>query len=116
MMKKADKKAWVAALRSGKYKQGRGFLCRDGKYCCLGVAYDVLFDGDWERCSKHIWRPAGSQDEGELIPRSSDYLSRSIERSLGLSLGSQILLSRCNDENRDTLAEIADLIETIDEL
>lgn len=28
---------WVAALRSGDYEQGTGALCRDGKYCCLGV-------------------------------------------------------------------------------
>lgn len=29
---------WVAALRSGRYKQGNGMLLADGKYCCLGVA------------------------------------------------------------------------------
>lgn len=33
--------AWVAALRSGEYKQGKGTL-RDGdRYCCLGVACDL---------------------------------------------------------------------------
>lgn len=31
------KNKWVAALKSGKYKQGAGFLCEGGKYCCLGV-------------------------------------------------------------------------------
>lgn len=31
------KEQWVAALRSGKYKQGTGYLNRDGKFCCLGV-------------------------------------------------------------------------------
>lgn len=37
-MKAAVKKAWVAALRSGKYKQGRGKLrTADNKFCCLGV-------------------------------------------------------------------------------
>lgn len=33
---------WKAALRSGKYKQGGGTLCLDDRYCCLGVACDVL--------------------------------------------------------------------------
>jgi hypothetical protein len=33
---------WVEALRSGKYQQGKGALCRDGKFCCLGVACEVL--------------------------------------------------------------------------
>lgn len=36
------KAKWVAALRSGKYVQGTGRLCRDGKYCCLGVLCDVM--------------------------------------------------------------------------
>lgn len=32
------KRAWVAALRSGKYKQGKYFLRRpDNAFCCLGV-------------------------------------------------------------------------------
>jgi hypothetical protein len=35
---------WVAALRSGDYKQGSGYLHRvdDDSYCCLGVACEVL--------------------------------------------------------------------------
>lgn len=37
-MNKKIKKAWVAALRSGKYKKGEGAL-RDeqNNFCCLGV-------------------------------------------------------------------------------
>lgn len=32
------KAEWVAALRSGEYKQGTSFLYRsNGTYCCLGV-------------------------------------------------------------------------------
>ena len=34
---------WVAALRSGEYKQGRGsMLDEKGRHCCLGVLCDVL--------------------------------------------------------------------------
>ncbi len=36
------KKKWVAALRSGEYKQGKTFLCKDGKYCSLGVACAIM--------------------------------------------------------------------------
>lgn len=35
---------WIKALRSGKYKQGTGCLCRAApvkEYCCLGVACKV---------------------------------------------------------------------------
>jgi hypothetical protein len=31
----------VAALRSGNYTQGQLALCRNGRYCCLGVACRV---------------------------------------------------------------------------
>lgn len=31
---KAD---WIAALRSGEFKQGSGWLRKAGKHCCLGV-------------------------------------------------------------------------------
>ena len=31
------KAKWVAALRSGEYKQGRVYLHDDDRYCCLGV-------------------------------------------------------------------------------
>lgn len=35
------KAKWVAALRHGKYEQGRGWLNRDGKMCCLGVLCEL---------------------------------------------------------------------------
>ena len=39
---KKVKRAWVRALRSSKYKQGRGQLkTDDGKYCCLGVLCEL---------------------------------------------------------------------------
>lgn len=39
---KGLKKRWVAALRSGKYKQGKGTLLAGGKYCCLGVLCEIV--------------------------------------------------------------------------
>ena len=40
-MKTAIAKRWVEALRSGKYKQGKEYLKRGNKYCCLGVLCDL---------------------------------------------------------------------------
>lgn len=34
----AHRKEWVAALRSGQFKQGHGVLSNGEEYCCLGVA------------------------------------------------------------------------------
>ena len=48
------KSAWLAALRSGEYEQGKKFLRRDyNEFCCLGVACDVLhksgkLQGEWQ--------------------------------------------------------------------
>lgn len=35
------KKLWVDALRSGEYKQGKGRLKDEDKFCCLGVLCDL---------------------------------------------------------------------------
>lgn len=57
---KANRKLWVEALRSGKYKQNRlGWLRIDGRYCCLGVLADVAgceWEGDWIGCADGEYR------------------------------------------------------------
>lgn len=52
---------WVAALRSGEFKQGRGSLRVDDAYCCLGVACEVYrrdVGGSWD---EFVFRCAGSR-------------------------------------------------------
>ncbi len=34
-------KAWIAALKSGKYRKACGQLSKSGRYCCLGVACEI---------------------------------------------------------------------------
>ena len=46
-MNKRIKKDWLTALRSGDYKQTKGELHGKKGYCCLGVLYDIEFNGDW---------------------------------------------------------------------
>ena len=41
-MKEEVKDLWVAALRGGKYEQGKGHLRCGPMYCCLGVLCDLL--------------------------------------------------------------------------
>lgn len=50
-MRAALKKKWIAALRSGKYKQGKGSLYNPERreYCCIGVlgrCADLRYLGD----------------------------------------------------------------------
>lgn len=52
-MKKEVAKAWVEALRSGKYKQGKGWLRQEEPgveptFCCLGVLCDLSGQGRWK--------------------------------------------------------------------
>ncbi len=35
------KRAWLVALRSGEYTQGKGQLRRGSEFCCLGVLCDL---------------------------------------------------------------------------
>lgn len=41
---KARKEQWLAALRSGNFRQAKGYLRQDDNYCCLGVACEMLRD------------------------------------------------------------------------
>ncbi len=41
------KEKFVAALKSGKYKQGREALRRGDQFCCIGVLCDLKNPDDW---------------------------------------------------------------------
>lgn len=59
-MKKDIKKLWVKALRSGEFKQGKGFLENEGQYCALGVLSLLsLVDG---QCTYNIQGSVGTFD------------------------------------------------------
>lgn len=103
-MKAELKKRWVEALRSGKYKQGKGKLCVDGKFCCLGVLLDVM--------GKQWTASPGSFDNAKKMSgtTSSNYLDDDLLREAGLSGGWQMRLASLNDNDRDFLS-IAAIIE-----
>jgi len=45
---------WVAALRSGKYKQGRRQLRSGDSYCCLGVLCDLAVKEGVIKCERSL--------------------------------------------------------------
>jgi hypothetical protein len=88
----ASKAAWIAALRSGAYKQITGLL-RDSRekptaFCCLGVAACLMGDG---------------------TPIYSD-----IREHFGISGEVETTLIAMNDDEHRSFAEIADWAETHD--
>lgn len=107
------KDKWVAALRSGEYKQGRNILKNDinGTYCCLGVLQHVL-DGDVERTHCPIDHPADRSSLPLGLPSGRWTLDKGIElHSDWVPRGTSYPLYSLNDRGEHTFAEIADIIE-----
>lgn len=89
MENKELKAKWVAALRSGEYKQltpGGSFWRNDGRHCCIGVLGELL--GEQQAMDTHNFR-----------------------RSCPLSESETDALVGMNDRDGKTFAEIADYIE-----
>jgi hypothetical protein len=105
------KERWIAALRSGDYKQGRASL-RDhnNNFCCLGVLCDVYDPTKWDT-------PEYSY-EGEFY-----YLPTKLEELIGfykkvsptgseVSVSIQGNLTMLNDGLKFDFDQIADYIES----
>jgi len=86
---------WLAALRSGDYKQGRGALRRRTGFCCIGVAADLVDPDGWS--SGWWWRQGATEKVKEHIP----WMTVDVE-ALGVGL---------NDHQRLSFPEIADRME-----
>jgi hypothetical protein len=115
------KRKWVAALRSGEYRQGEGALHNldtDGnhRFCCLGVLTDLAIkDGvveDWALGNK-----ANLQCEGQVayLPEPvaiwavGDPLLALCDFHVEVA-GEHNTLAGCNDDGY-TFEQIADIIE-----
>lgn len=112
---------WTAALRSGKYKQGKNRLCSQlpegiDEFCCLGVACEVL--GPQVGVTRKVL------DSGQVVYvnpdgfHSHDWLPESIKKLLGLNSASGLFgLMRVGDslaglnDRGETFANIAGVIE-----
>lgn len=126
-MKKEIKKKWVAALRSGKYKQVKNALHVEKKgFCCLGVLTDIYMK---EKGIEEGWRVSGkSFVTGACefkLTKKGEYetcavLPEKVSRWAGLKgisdpLVQNTRLSQHNDGvemvSKKTFKQIADLIQ-----
>jgi len=96
---KKNRKAWVKALRSGKYKQTKSALVngRGDAYCCLGVAACALFGVTHQNAQR----------------RGRQYLTPEELKALGLSREQQAKLARANDGGKEFVV-IATMIEAME--
>lgn len=110
------KKAWVAALRSKYYSQGRGSLrkavhdwdpyqeCKitGYEYCCLGVLCDIGERKNWEN-DTYVF-PDGKRDDASINMNPAMYALT------GLTGDDEAVLVEMNDKG-SSFNEIANYIE-----
>lgn len=113
---------WIAALRSGKYKQTTGVLCREGAYCCLGVLCELAIEDGipMEKIAQMAYGSTGADSEFyefEVLPaivRTWAGMATSVggygtDADMDIIQNTHTLAYR-NDRGA-TFKEIADLIE-----
>lgn len=109
-MKPDIKAEWVAALRSGKYKQTTGILRDDEGFCCLGVLCDLVKDrvGLYWTCPEDYY-------EAQMMGYSNGQLPGKVYRFAGLDSAIPYVDGRSlvylNDTQRWDFNAIADAIE-----
>lgn len=97
-MDKELKAKWIAALRSGEFKQGREYFERYEKFCCLGVLCKVSgnpttleYHSNWDAVTPIIgnqdvidmlWRMNDGRDDVNIRPHSFSEIADYIESHL----------------------------------
>ncbi len=121
MMDANLKQTWIAALRSGKYKQGRGalkkiefdFVTDEPKpptFCCLGVLCDLVDPEGWK--SEDLPDAVDARFSNyKLTGKSTAVLSKHAFDRLGLAYEIAGQLMYMNDRDKNTFAQIATFIE-----
>lgn len=111
-MNKEVKEKWVAALRSGKYKQGKHALRMDDQFCCLGVLCDLATQEGVIEQPDQIARKYSYQGSVLSLPRQVTLWAGVNDNDpyFIAADGSRTYVSYLND--RDHLfTEIAEIIE-----
>lgn len=108
-MNEVVKKEWVAALRSGEYKQGSGELkTTEGAFCCLGVLCDL-----YSKEKGVLWGGEMLWTHIEFPPPAVVAWAGLLEDSpeVEIAEGDKRSLPHVNDELEYSFEQIADLIE-----
>jgi len=106
---------WLQALESGQFAQGKGFLCSDGKFCCLGVACEVL-GLEKHKAGPYMHYGPTCADSAALIPESGMELlglygrAGAIKGSILVNGDTYSSLATLNDKSNLIFPEIAALI------
>ena len=110
------KAQWLAALRSGEYKQGKRFLHnKDHEFCCLGVLLDAT-GTNWhfvrgEDCCEDCY----ISDVGKtyMDVTANGYLKPEELEKFNITKDDMRYLVEMNDEKQYKFDQIADWIEEV---
>lgn len=104
---------WVAALRSGEYKQGKQCLNNNNeKFCCLGVLCELAIkDGIQLNKENSTFNGIFEYDSyiGTIQKKVKDWSG--IDSCIGEAKDKSFVLTDLNDNENKTFEEIADIIE-----
>lgn len=100
----AFKAAWVKALRSGEYVQGRSYLRSDTGFCCMGVALHLADSSAWRR-------PRGAQGVMDWRGCDAGEIGTSLRTALNIVNPVARHLADMNDKEGASFNRIADWIE-----
>ena len=103
------KAKWLAALRSGEYKQAKSVLNTGDSFCCLGVLCDISGMGRWVRDDRN--RAFIYYEYGEAYREFAE-LPIPLQKGAGIEVVEEAALIQMNDDEDKTFTEIADWIET----
>lgn len=108
-MKKEIAQKWCEALRSGEYIQGKQYLQKGNKFCCLGVLCDLATKEGVCNKSIDLYNIADFDKYFCGLPKS--VIDWSGMKSRHGMYDDQKTLATCNDSLNKTFSEIADIIE-----
>jgi len=108
-MDKELKSKWVAALRSGNYKQATNTLRSDeGAFCCLGVLLDISNKGEW--AAEGLYVVEWGYDGDPLVSCEGDL--DSLRKDFDISLETEKTLIDMNDNHGKDFGAIAEYVES----
>lgn len=101
------KTAWLEALESGKYKQGKDWLkTHDGNYCCLGVLACVVRDKFPTRLEQAKVSIVEDLNSLKVVESDDDYstltgIGVNLRDNIGLTNQQTIQLMNINDDSEN---------------
>lgn len=111
-MDKKIKKLWLAALRSGEYRQARYKLrTRQNGFCCLGVLCNIHAQENPELAALNVSPLSYFGETGLLPSKVKSWAGLKSNNPTVKYKGNTVTLALLNDNKRLTYNQIADLIE-----